>query len=192
MPWKKSDGTYIKEGKAWVGVDGTKFPSVWRRFSDDELKTFGLTWEDPPTSAKPFDTKFYWGRKTDGSLIERNLTDVNAVDEEGKAVIDPMTGKQMVTLGLKSIWINQTKATAQEKLNKHDWMITRKSEKGTDIPSDVTTYRDAVRTKCASIETAINNCSNLTQFMALFDAPIDSNGNPTGDNPPIHDFPDEI
>ena len=27
MPWKKSDGTYIKEGKGWVGVDGTKFPS---------------------------------------------------------------------------------------------------------------------------------------------------------------------
>jgi hypothetical protein len=70
-------------------------------------------------------------------------------------------------------------------------MITRKSEKGTDIPSDVTTYRDAIRTKCASIETAINNCSNLTQFMALFNAPVDSDGNHTG-NPPIYDFPDEI
>jgi hypothetical protein len=191
MPWKKSDGTYIKEGKAWVGVDGTKFPSVWRRFSNDELKTFGLTWEDSPASQEPFDNKFYWGRNTDGSLIERSLTDVNEVDEDGKAIIDSLTGKQMVTLGLKTIWIAQTKTTAQEKLNKHDWMITRKSEKGTDIPSDVTTYRDAIRTKCASIETAINNCSNLTQFMALFNAPVDSDGNHTG-NPPIYDFPDEI
>jgi hypothetical protein len=124
-------------------------------------------------------------------LIERSLTDVNEVDEDGKAIIDSLTGKQMVTLGLKTIWIAQTKTTAQEKLNKHDWMITRKSEKGTDIPSDVTTYRDAIRTKCASIETAINNCSNLTQFMALFNAPVDSDGNHTG-NPPIYDFPDEI
>ena len=192
MPWKKSDGTYIKEGKAWVGVDGTKFPSVWRRFSNDELKTFGLTWEDPPASQEPFDNRFYWGRKTDGSLIERNLTDVNEVDEDGKAVIDPITGKQMVTLGLKSIWVAQTKQTAQNKLNRHDWMITRKSEKGTAIPSDVTTYRDAVRTKCASIETAINNCSNLTQFIALFEAPVDSDDKPTGDPAPINDFPDEI
>ena len=68
MPWKKSDGTYIKEGKAWVGVDGTKYPAVWTRFSDTELKTFGLTWEDPPASQEPFDSRFYWGRKTDGSF----------------------------------------------------------------------------------------------------------------------------
>ena len=127
-----------------------------------------------------------------GSLIEKSLTDVNAVDADGKAVIDPLTGKQMIELGLKSIWIAKTKEIAQYKLNKHDWMITRKAEKGTEIPSDVTTYRDAVRTKCASIDTAINNCSNLTQFMALFDAPVDSDGNPTGDNAPINDFPDEI
>jgi len=97
----------------------------------------------------------------------------------------------MVQLGLKSIWITKTKATAQDKLNKHDWMIVRNAEKSTAIPSDVTTYRDAVRTKCASIETAINNCSNLTEFMALFDVPVDSNKIPTG-NAPINDFPDEI
>ena len=70
-------------------------------------------------------------------------------------------------------------------------MIVKNAEKSTAIPSNVTTYRDAVRTKCASIETAINNCSNLTEFMALFDAPVDSDGNPTG-NAPINDFPDEI
>ena len=191
MPWKKSDGTYIKEGKAWVGVDGTKYPSVWRRFSDDELKTFGLTWENPPASSEPVDNKFYLGRNSNGSLIEKSMTDVNAVDDDGKAILG-LDGKQMVTKGLKTVWIEKTKETAQKKLNKHDWMITRKSEKGTAIPSNVTTYRDAVRTKCDSIETAINNCSNLTQFMALFDTPVDSDGNPTGDNPPIFDFPDEI
>mgnify|MGYP003136201771 CR=1 FL=1 len=191
MPWKKSDGTYIKEGKAWVGVDGTKFPSVWRRFSDDELKSFGLTWEDPPKSSEAYDNKFYKGRKTDGTLIEKSLTDVNEVDADGKAIIDPSTGKQIVTLGLKTVWITKTKQTANDLLSNTDWMITRKSEKGTDIPSDVTTYRDAVRTKCASIETSINNCSSLADFIKLFDAPVDSEKIPTG-NAPIYDFPDEI
>tara|TARA_R100001129_G_C5273283_1_gene234758 strand:+ start:544 stop:1104 length:561 start_codon:yes stop_codon:yes gene_type:complete len=186
MPWKKADGTYIKEGKAWIGADGTKYPAVWTRFSDSELKSFGLTWEDAPKSSEPFDTRFYKSRQTDGTLIERSLTDVNLVDTDGKAIIDHITGEQAIELGLKSIWINQTKTAAQEKLNKHDWMITRNSEKGTAIPSDVTTYRDAVRTKCASIETAINNCSSLADFMKLFDIPSD------GTNPPIYDFPDEI
>ena len=191
MPWKKSDGTYIKEGKGWVGVDGTKFPSVWRRFTDDELKKFGLTWEDPPKASEPYDDKFYSGRKTDGSLIERSLTDVKVVDGNGKEVIDHQTGKQMIELGLKSIWVAQTKETAQTKLNKHDWMITRKAEKGTAIPSNITTYRDAIRTKCASIETSINNCSSLADFLKLFDVPVDSDNIPTG-NAPIYDFPDEI
>ena len=190
MPWKHN-GKEIKIGKSWVAKDGTQHPATWSRWSDDEKKSKGLTWEDPPSSEEPFDNRFYFGRKTDGSLIERSLTDVNAVDGDGKAILDA-NGKQVITLGLKSIWITQTKTTAQEKLNKHDWMITRKSEKGTDIPSDVTTYRDAVRTKCASIETAINNCSNLTQFMALFDTPVDKDNNPTGDPAPINDFPDEI
>jgi hypothetical protein len=186
MPWKKSDGTYIKEGKAWVGVDGTKYPSVWRRFSDDELKTFGLTWENPPASQEPFDNRFYLGRKTDGSLIEKDLTDINVVDEDGKAVIDPITGKQVIQLGLKTVWITKTKQTANDLLSNTDWMITRKSEKGTAIPDATTKYRDSVRTACNTIETKINACSNLTQFMALFDAP--SNGS----NPPMFDFPDEI
>jgi hypothetical protein len=186
MPWKKSDGTYIKEGKAWVGVDGTKYPSVWTRFSNDELKSFGLTWENPPASQEPFDNRFYLGRKTDGSLIEKDLTDINVVDEDGKAVIDIITGKQVIQLGLKTVWITKTKQTANDLLSNTDWMITRKSEKGTAIPDATTKYRDSVRTACNTIETKINACSNLTQFMALFDAP--SNGS----NPPMFDFPDEI
>ena len=96
MPWKKSDGTYIEEGKAWVGVNGTKYPSVWRRFSDTELKSFGLTWEDPPT-VENFDRRFYSAKDK-----ERNLSDVNDVNPDtGEALIDPMTKKQSVTLGLK-------------------------------------------------------------------------------------------
>ena len=185
MPWKHN-GKTIMEGKAWVADDGTQHPATWSRWSDDDKKSKGLTWEDQPASDKPFDNRFYSGRKTDGSLIERSLTDINSVDENGKAIIDPITGKQMVELGLKSIWVAQTKQTAQDKLNKHDWMIIRNVEKSTAIPSDVTTYRDAIRTKCASIETAINNCSSHADFVKLFDTPSD------GSNPPINDFPDEI
>ena len=132
---------------------------------------------------------FYWGRKTDGTLIERSLTDVKEVDGDGKAILDP-DGNQIITLGLKSIWITQTKTTANYLLSESDWMVTRKSEKGTAIPDATTTYRDSVRTACNTIETKINACSNLTEFIALFETPVDSDGMPTG-NPPIFDFPKE-
>jgi hypothetical protein len=192
MPWKKSDGTYIKEGKGWVGVDGTKFPSVWTRFSDTELKSFGLTWEDPPASAEPVDTRFYWGRNNDGSLIERKLDDEDAKDGDGKQLYEEDGKTKLINEGLKTIWIRQTKNTANGMLSPTDWFVTRKSEKGTAIPDATTTFRDSVRTKCSEIETKINACSSLADFMKLFDAPVDSDGNPTGDNPPIYDFPDEI
>ena len=184
MPWKHN-GRTLKAGKAWVSDSGVKHPAIWMRWSDSEKKDNGLTWEDPPASEAPFDSRFYWGRKTDGSLIERNLTDVNVVDEDGKAVIDPITGKQAIQLGLKSSWITQTKQTANSLLSKSDWMVTRKSEKGTAIPDATQTYRDSVRTACNTIETKINACSNLTEFMALFDASSD------GGTPPMFDFPQE-
>ena len=183
MPWKHN-GRTIKVGKAWVSDSGVKHPAIWMRWSDSEKKDNGLTWEDPPASEASFDNRFYSGRKTDGSLIERSLTDVNEVDEDGKALLD-IKGKQIVTLGLKYIWIAQTKKTANDLLSKTDWMITRKAEKGTAIPDATTTYRDSVRTACNTIETKINACSNLTEFMALFDTPSD------GSNPPMFDFPTE-
>ena len=184
MPWKHN-GRIIKEGKAWIAADNSKKPGTWASWTLEKKKASGLVWEDPPASEEPFDTRFYWGRQADGSLKERSLADVKEVDLDGKAILDA-EGKQVVTPGLKSIWITQTKKTAQEKLSKHDWLIVRNAEKSTAIPNDITTYRDTIRTKCASIETAINNCSSLADFIKLFDTPSD------GSNPPIYDFPDEI
>ena len=183
MAWKHN-GRYIKIGRSWISDDNTKYPSSWNNLSTSEKKTAGLVWEDDVDTS--FDNRFYYAKD-----IERKLADENVVDADGKAVIDPITNKQMVTLGLKSIWVTKTKKTAQEKLNKHDWMIVRNAEKSTAIPSDITTYRDAIRTKCASIETSINNCSSLADFIKLFDVPVDSDGNPTG-LAPIRNFPDEV
>ena len=191
MPWKYN-GSTLRPGKAFTGTDGTKYPAVWMRYSNSEKTAIGITWEDPPASEAPYDNRFYSGRQTDGTLIPRSLTDVNEVDEGGNAIIDMMTGKQLVTKGLKTIYIEQTKQTANDKLSETDWYVTRKAEDSTTtIPSDVTTYRAAVRTKSGQIETAITNAADHAAFMALFDAPVDSDGNPTG-NAPINDWPDEI
>jgi len=191
MPWKYN-GSTLRPGRAFTGTDGTKYPAVWMRYSDSEKAAIGITWEDPPASEAPYDNRFYWGRQTDGTLIPRSLTDVNEVDEDGKAVIDPMTGKQVITLGLKSQWKAIIKQQAAGLLAPTDWYITRKSEDSTaTTPSDVTTYRAAVRTKSGQIETAIDGAADHAAFMALFDTPVDSDDKPTG-NAPIADWPDEI
>ena len=186
MPWKYS-GRIIRVGKAWTDNNGTQYPAVWNNLSADEKAAIGLTWEDEVAA---HDNRLYWGRNADGSLIPRSLTDVNEVDEDGNPVNDA-DGNQLVTLGLKSNAIALAKTQAAGQLAPYDWYVTRKSEKSTAIPSTVSTYRDAVRTACAAIETSITNASDLAAFMALYDAPVDSDGNPTG-NAPINDWPDAI
>ena len=189
MPWKHN-GRTLKAGKAWVSDSGVKHPAIWMRWSDSEKKDNGLTWEDPSASEAPYDNRFYRGRESDGTLIPRSLTDTNHVDADGNPILD-MQGNQAVTLGLKSIWVAQTKTTANEKLAVHDWYVTRKAEKSTAIPSSVTTYRDAVRTKCAEIETALNGAANLAAFMALFEDERNSDGS-VKTIAKINDWPDEI
>ena len=186
MVWKLSDGTHIKEGNSWVDSNKIRHPSNWGVWSDSDKKAAGLTWTD---DVAPHDNRFYSGRKADGSLIEKALADSDATDESGNKIKDA-DGNQIINYGLKTTWINITKQRANDLLSKSDWEITRKSEKGTAIASATTTFRDKVRTACDTIETKINNCSDLDAFKALFDTPVDSDGKATG-NPPIHDFPEE-
>ena len=181
--WKLNDKV-IKEGKAWTDDDGVQHPANWSIWSDAEKKSAGLTYEAPVDNS--FDSRFYLSKD-----IEKPLTDTNVVDQNGDAVIDPRTNGQMVSLGLKSEYIAKTKQYAQDRLSKTDWVIIRNAEKSEAIPDAITKYRDSIRTACNTIETAINNASNMTEFKALFDAPVDENGDPTGGNPPIFDFPQE-
>ena len=46
--------------------------------------------------------------------------------------------------------------------------MTRKSEKNTAIPSAITTHRDAVRSKQASMCTAITNASDTPALETLY------------------------
>jgi hypothetical protein len=151
--------------------------------SDAEKKVVGLLWQDDPT---PYDRRFWWDATTPKALDDRN-----EVDLDGKPVIDTRTGKQVVTLGLKSQWKTQIKQTAAGLLAPTDWYVTRKAEATTAIPSDITTYRAAVRTKSGTIEAAIDGAADHAAFVALFTTPVDSDGKPTG-NAPINDWPDPL
>ena len=183
MPWKHNN-IAIKAGKAWSDKDGVQHPADWMIWTDPEKKAKGLTWEDEPDTS--FDNRFYYSKG-----VEKSLTDILVTDEKGEKVIDAMTGKQMVQVGLKTQYIAQTKQTANDMLSKTDWYIIRASDDSSlAVPSDITTKRKAIRDAAKTIEDKINAASKLADFIKLFDAPVDKDGNPTG-NAPINDFPEE-
>lgn len=190
MAWKHGLQT-LKPGKAWTDSEGRLHPKVWMRYSAETKTRYNIVWEEPPASEAPFDNRFYWGRQADGTLIPRSLTDINEVDENGDPLLDS-DGNQMVTLGLKSIHKAQIKVTAGSLLAPTDWHVVKAAEVSSyTVPSAVTTYRAAVRTASNTIETAIDGAADLDAFIALFDIPVDDNGDPTG-NAPINDWPDGI
>jgi hypothetical protein len=81
---------------------------------------------------------------------------------------------EVATRGLKYNLIKDLKITVANELAKTDWYITRNTEKSTAIPSAITTYRDSVRTKQASMETAITNASNTPALETLYTYTTDS------------------
>ena len=177
------NGRTIRVGRSWTDDNNVKHPTNWNVWSDDYKAEMGLVWEDEPES---FDNRFYWSAGN-----PKSLTDVDAVDEDGNPILDE-NGVQIVTKGLKSQAIEQTKVTAGSLLAPTDWMVIKAAEvEGYSVPADVLTYRAAVRTASNDIESAINACTTHDAFMALYDAPVDAEGNPTG-NAPINDWPDTL
>ena len=79
----------------------------------------------------------------------------------------------VAALGLKNLEIERIKTTAASLLQSSDWYVTRKAEAGTAIPSDIATYRTAVRTTSANMETKVKaisdttNETNMNAFIAL-------------------------
>jgi len=85
--------------------------------------------------------------------------DVTATDENGN---------QVITHGLKTKLIKTLKKQVAGILNDTDWYVIRNTEKSIAIPSNISTHRDAVRTKQAEIETAIINASDTPALETLY------------------------
>ncbi len=93
--------------------------------------------------------------------------------------------------GLKYNLIRTVKAQAEGLLNQTDWYITRKTEKNTAIPSNITTWRDGIRTKQAAMETSITNASNTPALETLYTyVNTADEGDPVVMERPIGEFPE--
>jgi len=92
--------------------------------------------------------------------------------------------------GLKTKLIRTVKAQAAGILQDTDWYIVRKADASTAVPSAITTYRAAVRTKCAAMETLITNASNTPAIETLYTyVNTADEGDPVVMERPLGEFP---
>ena len=166
----KLDGKTLPVDVAFTS-NGVNYPANWLRLSSaDQKAAIGITEVADPT---PYDQRFYTDPTT-----PKSLTDTNIKDKDGNDAKDS-EGNQLIHKGLKSLWVETQKQQARNFLAHYDWYVTRKAEKDTAIPSAISTYRDAVRTACATRETEINACSDVAALKTLIDGTYDGSGNRT-------------
>ena len=109
-------------------------------------------------------------------------------DEDAGDLPDDKSVGDIKTRGLKYNLIRDLKITVANILAETDWYITRNTEKSTAIPSSISTYRDSVRTKQASMETQITNASDTPALETLYTYTTDSDGvqsRPLGELPTL-------
>jgi len=126
------------------------------------------------------DTRYYWNGAesivfADNAVTAsyapatgKDVADQDALDSDGNNVLDD-DGNQVIIPGLKTVFKNEVKAQAKNLLSSSDWYIIRKAEDaGSTIPSNIATYRAAIRTKSNDMETAIDGAADAAAMQTLY------------------------
>jgi len=163
----KYNGRTIRTGKAWTDDNGVQHPANWHIWPKEYKENLGIVEiiEDTPPDSR----LYIWSMDHDGKITKRakNLNDVNEVDAGGDPMLDD-DGNQLVTRGVKWNLKQEVKTQQGSLLAQTDWAIVRKADNDTAIPSNIQTWRDAIRTKATEMETAIDNAADTDAVAALF------------------------
>ena len=188
-------------GNKGITIGDIQYPkSIFTLWSEAERNAIGIyTVEIDSTNKK--DEEFYTntnityafgGGKVTGSYgtaTARAIADVNVVDEEGNNVLD-RHGNQEINYGLKTKYKNQFNVQAAGLLSRTDWYVIKAADVGSySVPSNITTYRAAIRTKVNAMETAIDGCANVEALITLLTYTEQEDGSYTR---PLGEFPDEV
>ena len=170
---------YYDKKQSLVLNDVRYSSQIFTIWTDEQRKELGIL--PIVISGSHLNTKYYIEHNHSDSISEdgnsvirtigvkaadHKLEDINAVDEEGEPLLD-RDGVQRITRGLKHNAIQKVKQQQGSFLTSTDWYIIRKADNGTAIPSDIQTWRDAIRTDATRIENAITAVSTMDQFIAL-------------------------
>ena len=195
--------TQMINGNKGITINGVQHPrAIYTLWTEAERNAIGI-YEVTIDTSKKKDEQWYINtnitytfsggkvKGTYGTATAKAHADTLYTSQDNTDGIIP-AGKSVGDVkvkGLKTILITQIKQQASSILSQTDWYITRKTEKSTAIPSAITTHRDAVRTKQASMETAITNAADTPALETLYTFTTDSDGVTTR---PLGKLPSEI
>jgi len=194
--------TQFPKGNKGITIGDNQYPrTIYSLWTEAERNAIGIyTVEIDETNRK--NEEFYTntnityafgsGKVTGsyGTATAKRLNDEDAVDENGDKLKDA-DGNQIINYGLKTQYKNKFNTEAAGLLEKTDWYVIKAADVGSySVPSNITTYRAAVRTKVNAMETSIDGCANVEALITLLTYETDSDGKIT--TRPLGEFPKEV
>jgi len=157
-------------------IDGIQHPAaIFTAWTKDQKKAIGI-YDYSEVNAQP-NSRYYKQGTSETVVDDSAATVVKTWSNVAKDLADTGSkGDDNYSAGVKTNEKNMVKSTAASLLEASDWMVIRAAEGGTAVPSAVTTYRAAVRTKSNSMETAIDNASDMAAVIALDTTTYHANG----------------
>jgi len=144
----------IFPGKGWKDDEGVRHPRNWNIWSSTEKKERGVV---EIISDTPPDSRLYdWSMDGNGKITS-TAKDLAATKIEIK----------------KEIKFQQF-----TELCGSDWAYIRHYDTGKDVPANIETWRNAIRTKATEMEDALSACSSVEDIAKLW--VIDKDGNNSG------------
>ena len=104
----------------------------------------------------------------DAKDADGNQIYIQKWDADQKKMVN--TSEKQINQGLKTSMTNKIKINAGQLLSKTDWMVIRKYERDVAIPSATATYRAAVITECARLESAIAGAGDVDALATVMGA----------------------
>ena len=189
--------TQMPKGNKGITIGDNQYPaSIYTLWTEEERNAIGIyTVEIDNTNKK--DEEWYINTNityafssgkvtgTYGTATAKAIADSDAVDDEGNKLKDE-NGNQIINEGLKTIKKRMIDNQCAGLLAPSDWMVVKATETGGTMDSGWKTWRASVRTKCNSMQTQIDNASDVDALAALFIYTEQEDGSVTR---PLGEFP---
>ena len=174
--------TQMPKGNKGITLNGNKYPaSIYTLWTEAERNAIGIYTVEIDTTNKK-DEEWYintnisyafsggkvkgtYGTATAKKIADTLWTSQDKTDgkiPEGKDVGD------VAIEGLKTIKKRMIDNQCAGLLAPSDWMVVKATETGGTMDSGWKTWRASVRTKCNSMQTQIDNASDVDALAALF------------------------
>jgi len=172
--------TSMPKGNKGVQIGDIKYPAtIYTLWSESERNAIGVyrieedrtnfkdeEWYINTNISYAYDASSNKVKGTYGTATARPIADVlftQADEDAGRGTKDELNYR-----GLKYLKKEIIDGQCAQRLAPSDWRVIREQETGDAMDSGWKTWRGNVRTKCNSMQTAIDNAANIAALQALF------------------------